>query len=265
MPGRPTTGIVSRLLMWLTLLLLAASGAVLAHLAWRFYPPGRTPEFGPPVRHPPSAVEVRWWAWESIVTLGALAVWAGVAVRCRGRWPAVLAFGVAAWYPVAVANVYLHHDVPVGGHRWHYPPRWLWTTWQLSLWGGWAVGLPILIAFRPGERRPHVGGFESAVADPTPASPVRWEVPAAGMCLLGLWGTSSWSLHSVPNRTRVWWWDDLPLTAPFLVLCPVFAAWGLLHPRASRRWRFAAGGVLLLWSFSPGTWSVLGYVLRAVG
>src|SRR5262245_16053648 len=146
--SRPATGIVGRLVMWLTLALLAASGAVLIHLQARFYPQGDDPEFGPPGPRPPSTAQVIEWLRDGVFTLGAVAIWAAVAVRFRGRWPAGVALGMAAWFVVVVVNVYLHYDVPAGGLRWHYPPWWFWFAWRWSVRGSWLLVLVLVIRSR---------------------------------------------------------------------------------------------------------------------
>ncbi len=145
---RPTTGTVGRLVMWLTLALLAVSGAVLVHLMARFYPQGYAPEFGPPGPRPPSTAQVIEWLRDGVLTLGAVAIWVAVAVRLRGRWPAGVALGVAVWFVVVVANVYLHYDAPAGGVRWHFPPWWFWFAWRWSVRGSWVLALLLVIRSR---------------------------------------------------------------------------------------------------------------------
>ena len=144
--SRPATGIVGRLVMWLTLALLAVSAAVLIHLQVRFYPVGHTPpEFGP---RPPSTAQVVEWVWDGVLGLAAVAVWVVVAMQYRGRWPAGVALGVAVWFVVAVANVYLHHDVPAGGVRWYYRPWWYLFACRWSERGSWLLALVLVIRSR---------------------------------------------------------------------------------------------------------------------
>jgi hypothetical protein len=91
---------------------------------------------------------------------------------------------------------------------------------------------------------------------------MRWEVIIAGVMLLGFWATSFWTFAKVRDGGPYWWLNDLAVTIPAFVLCPIFAISGLGNPRTSTAWRWCAVVIMLCWLFSPQTWYVMDYIWR---